>query len=77
MNQNEFLDLFVKRFTSIIDDDTMRERLLTRSNNCYGKSPEDLAEQLELNTHALAEARRSGSIVTDAAGPSPKLRRTL
>jgi gluconate kinase len=69
MNQDGFAHLFAKRFTLWIDSDTMRQRLLTRTNNDYGKEPEDLAEQLELNTHVVEEAERIGSIVIDATRP--------
>ena len=69
MNQNEFVDLFTKRFTLRIDSDTMRQRLLARTNNSFGKDPEDLAEQLELNQHVAEDAKRNGSIVIDATRP--------
>jgi uridine kinase len=69
MNQNEFVDLFTIRFMLRIDSDTMRTRLLTRTNNDYGKSPEDLAEQLELNKHVVEDAERIGSTVVDATRP--------
>lgn len=69
MNQREFLDIFVKRFVLRIDSDTMRHRLLTRTNNDFGKNPEDLAEQLELNMHVVEDAERIGAIVIDSARP--------
>jgi uridine kinase len=69
MNQNDFLDLFAKRFTLRVDSDAMRQRLLTRTNNEFGKDPAELAEQLELNTHVVEDAMRMGSIVVDATRP--------
>lgn len=69
MNQSDFLDLFTKRFMLCIDSDTMRQRLLTRTNNRFGKDPEDLAEQLELNTRVVEDANRVGSIIIDATRP--------
>jgi dephospho-CoA kinase len=69
MNQNEFVDLFEKRFTLHIDSDTMRERLLARTNNDYGKDADELAEQLELNVHAVEDAERIGAVVIDATKP--------
>lgn len=69
MNQDDFRDLFAKRFTLRVDNDTMRERLLSRTNNCFGQSPEELAEQLELNTDVVEDAKRIGSIVIDATRP--------
>ena len=69
MNQGEFADLFEKRFVLHVDSDTMRHRLLTRTNNDYGKAPEELAEQLELNTRVLEEATRVGATIVDATRP--------
>jgi dephospho-CoA kinase len=69
MNQDEFADLFEKRFVLHVDSDTMRHRLLTRTNNDYGKAPEELAEQLELNTRYVEEATRVGATIVDATRP--------
>lgn len=69
MNQSEFVDLFAKRFILHVDSDTMRERLLGRTNNDYGKNAEELAELLELNLHAVEDAQQTGSIVIDAIRP--------
>lgn len=69
MNQDQFADLFAKRFMLRVDSETMRHRLLTRTNNDFGKDPADLAEQLELNLHVAEEARRIGSILIDATRP--------
>ena len=69
MNQDEFADLFEKRFVLHVDSDTMRHRLLTRTNNDYGKAPEELAEQLELNTRYAQEATRAGATIVDATRP--------
>lgn len=66
MNQNEFADLFAQRFTLHIDGETMRKRLLTRTNNDFGKNPAELAEQLALSMHVLADAERIGSTIIDA-----------
>ena len=69
MNQEKFADLFAKRFVLHVDSDTMRHRLLTRTNNDYGKAPEELAEQLELNTRYAEEAARAGATIVDATRP--------
>jgi|SRR5579875_2906287 len=69
MNQDEFADLFTNRFILRIDDETMRRRLRTRTNNDFGKDPAELAEQLELNMHVLEEAQRIGAVVVDATRP--------
>lgn len=69
MNQDKVRDLFEKRFTLVIDDDTMRQRLLNRTNNEFGKHPEDLARQLEWNKGTVAYAKSIGSTIIDATKP--------
>lgn len=69
MNQDKVKDIFKKRFTLIIDDETMKHRLLNRTNNDFGKKPDDLARQLEWNKDVTEYARRVGSIVIDATRP--------
>ncbi|MDQ5885784.1 MAG: hypothetical protein QG593_553 [Patescibacteria group bacterium] len=69
MNQDKARDLFATRFTLVIDDDTMRHRLTTRTNNDFGKHPDDLARQLEWNQGAADYARSIGAIVIDATKP--------
>lgn len=69
MNQDRIRDIFSKRFTLVIDDDTMRHRLMTRTNNDFGKHPDDLARQLEWNKGAADYAKRIGATVIDATRP--------
>jgi gluconate kinase len=69
MNQDECADLFTHRFLLCIDDATMRQRLLTRTANDFGKDPRELTEQLELNRCAEAAGRRAGWIIVDATQP--------
>jgi gluconate kinase len=73
LNGEEFAQLFRRRFALVIDDASMRQRLLTRTNNDYGKDPAELAEQLELNKSAAVDARDSGWIVIDATQPTGKV----
>jgi len=73
MNQDQIRDIFDKRFTLVIDDDTMRQRLLSRTNNDFGKHPDELARQLEWNKGAVAYAKSIGSIVVDATQPISKV----
>jgi uridine kinase len=69
MNQDRVKDVFNKRFTLVIDDDTMRHRLITRTNNDFGKHPDDLARQLEWNKGASAYAKSIGATAIDATRP--------
>lgn len=69
MNQDKIKDIFDKRFMLVVDDNTLKERLLTRTNNDFGKHPDDLARQLEWNKTIVKEAKSVGSIVIDATKP--------
>jgi dephospho-CoA kinase len=69
MNQNEFTHYFNKTFTLRVDDDALRERLLNRTNNDFGKHPDDLARQLEWNKGVIEYSRQRGTILIDAAKP--------
>lgn len=69
LNQEQCADLFTHRFLLRVDDATMRRRLLARTTNDFGKDPSELAEQLELNRHAEADARRAGWVIVDATQP--------
>ena len=69
MNQDKVKDLFKKRFTLVIDDATMKHRLLNRTNNDFGKNPDDLTRQLEWNKGVADYARSIGSTVVDATRP--------
>lgn len=69
MNQNEFIHYFKKVFTLYVDDDTLRNRLLKRTNNDFGKHPEDLARQLEWNKGAIEYAKQRGTTLINATKP--------
>lgn len=53
----------------IVDDVTMRHRLLNRVNNDFGKASDELAEQLRLNQVAAAKGRLAGRVLIDATQP--------
>ena len=69
MNQSKFMHYFKKVFTLLIDDDTLRNRLLNRTNNDFGKNPKDLAKQLEWNKGAIEYSKQRGTILIDATKP--------
>lgn len=69
MNQQEFMSYFKKVFTLYVDDKTLRDRLLSRTNNDFGKHPDDLARQLEWNKGTVAYAKQRGTILIDATKP--------
>ena len=65
-NRDRFLSYFTKIFNLRIDDDTMRHRLQERTNNEYGKRPEELELMLRLNR---SDERPAGAIDVDATQP--------
>jgi thymidylate kinase len=69
MNQHEFVHYFEKTFTLHVDDDTLRERLLSRTSNDFGKQPDDLARQLEWNKGAVKYSKQRGTTLVDATRP--------
>lgn len=69
MNKPDFLHHFSKIFTLHLDDETLKERLLNRTNNDYGKKPEELAFQLRENQVTEQYSKERGAILIDATQP--------
>jgi gluconate kinase len=65
-NRDRFLPYFTKIFNLRIDDDTMRRRLQARTNNEFGKEPEELELMLRLNR---SDEKPAGAIDVDATRP--------
>jgi thymidylate kinase len=65
-NRDEFRPYFTKVFNLKIDDNTMRRRLAGRTNNEFGKKPEEVELMLTLNRE---DDRPANSIDIDAARP--------
>jgi hypothetical protein len=65
-NRDRFLPYFTKVFNLHIDDDTMRRRLQERTNNDFGKQPEELELMLKLNG---SDEKPAGAIDVDATRP--------
>ena len=65
-NRDRFLPYFAKIFNLRIDDDTMRRRLQERTNNDFGKQPEELELMLRLNR---SDEKPAGAIDVDATQP--------
>ncbi len=65
-NRDRFLPYFTKIFNLRIDDDTMRRRLRERTNNDFGKQPEELELMLRLNRN---DEKPAGAIDVDATQP--------
>jgi thymidylate kinase len=69
MNKPEFLHHFTKVFTLHLDDETLKHRLATRTNNEYGKKPEELVFQLKMNQLAEQHSKDAGTVLVDATKP--------
>jgi hypothetical protein len=65
-NRDRFLPYFTKIFNLRIDDDTMRRRLQERTNNEFGKQPEEVELMLRLNR---LDEKPAGAIDVDATQP--------
>src|SRR5258708_6532624 len=65
-NRDRFLPYFTKIFNLRIDDDTMRRRLLERTNNDFGKQPADVELMLRLNR---SDEKPAAAIDVDATQP--------
>lgn len=73
MNQEDFTKFFSKIFTLQIDDETLKRRLKDRTNNEYGKHPEELARQLEWNKGVESWSKQRGTILIDATQSPDKV----
>jgi hypothetical protein len=62
-------DLFDLVICLVIDNETLRHRLLTRTTNTFGQHPEELAAALDHNTRAETTYRRFGATVIDGQQP--------
>lgn len=69
-NRDRFLPYFTKIFNLRIDDDTMRRRLHERTNNEFGKQPEEVELMLRLNR---SDEKPAGAIDVDATQPLDQL----
>src|SRR4051794_38377869 len=65
-NRDRFLPYFTKIFNLRIDDDTMRRRLRERTNNDFGKQPEEVELMLTLNR---SDEKPIGAKDVDATKP--------
>lgn len=69
-NENEIQDLFRSVFALTVNDEILKHRLTTRTNNDWGKSPYELQQTLA-QSHKLNEAyRQLGYVLIDASRPA-------
>jgi dephospho-CoA kinase len=68
-NEAEVWDLFDLVVCVVVDNDTLRDRLLTRTTNAFGKHPEELAAALEHNDGVESAYLRRGATIIDGRRP--------
>lgn len=68
-NEEEVWDLFDLVVCMVVDGDTLRHRLLTRTTNSFGKHPEELAAALGCNDGTESTYRRLGATIIDGRMP--------
>ncbi len=68
-NENEIWNFANYVFCLAVDDDTLRHRLLTRTNNDYGKNDLELRWCLEWNAVVPKQAEAHGATLIDATRP--------
>jgi dephospho-CoA kinase len=66
-NEAEVRDLFDLVVCVVIDNETLRDRLLGRTTNSFGKHPEELAAALAHNDRVEAAYRRLGATIVDGS----------
>jgi dephospho-CoA kinase len=65
-NRDKYMDRFAKIFILYVDSETLKTRLIDRTNNNFGKSPATLTRQLELNEGVKEYSIKRGRIIIDA-----------
>ena len=68
-NEGVVRDLFDHMICLVADNETVRDRLETRTTNAFGKHPEELAAALGWNDDAEARYRRLGAKIIDGTRP--------
>ncbi len=68
-NEGEVWDLFDRVGCLVVDDETVRHRLATRTSNAFGKHPADLDRILEWNREQELSYRRVGATIIDGTRP--------
>jgi broad-specificity NMP kinase len=68
-NEEVVSDLFDHMICLVADNETIRNRLKTRTTNAFGKHPEELAAALGWNDGAEARYQRLGATIIDGTRP--------
>jgi adenylate kinase family enzyme len=68
-NEADVRELFDLTVCLVVDDETLRHRLRTRTTNAFGKNPEELAAVLGWNPGMRSTYDRLGAAIVDASQP--------
>ncbi len=68
-NEVAVWDLFDHMVCLVADNETLRDRLGTRTTNAFGKHPEELAAALRRNEDVESTYRRLGATIIDGTRP--------
>jgi dephospho-CoA kinase len=69
-NEAALRDLFTHVFALVVDEQTLRHRLATRTNNTWGKLPHEIAYSLALRDEWFASYKKFHYDVIDATQPT-------
>jgi len=72
-NEADVRDLFDLLVCLVVDSETLRRRLQTRTTNAFGKHPEELAAALGDNAAAEPTYRRLGATIIDGRLPPSEI----
>ena len=68
-NEADVRDLFDLVVCLVVDQETLRARLLARTANAFGQHPEEMAAALKANDGAESAYRRLGATIIDGRRP--------
>lgn len=69
MNSGNYKNNFEKSLMLHVDTETLKHRLLSRTNNDYGKHPDELSRQIDWNNKVPQFARENNFTLVDSSGP--------
>lgn len=72
-NRDEYIDRFTKIFILYVDNETLKTRLINRTNNNFGKDSAVLARQLRFNEGVKQYSTKRGRLLINANLPIAKV----
>lgn len=76
-NEADVRDLFDLMICLVVDNQTLRDRLRSRTSNAFGQHPEELAAALEDNDDVESSYRRLGATIIDGSWPLSQIADTI